>query len=74
MSVFIEGKKRRGKRGHRDDRTLRVWNPSIIAPTNVRIRDITRVEDYRKKSFTLIQEIRTISKQIRSSENKGYTA
>jgi hypothetical protein len=33
MSVFIEGKKRRGKRGRRDDPTLRIRNPSIIAPT-----------------------------------------
>jgi hypothetical protein len=38
MSVFIEGKKRRGKRGHRDNRTLRVCNPSIIAPTNAEVK------------------------------------
>jgi hypothetical protein len=30
---FIEGKKRRGKRGRRDNPTLRIGNPSIISPT-----------------------------------------
>jgi hypothetical protein len=45
MSVFIEEKKRRGKRGHRDNRTLRVRNPSIIPPTKHKDNFIAGADD-----------------------------
>jgi len=45
MSVFTEGKKKRGKRGRRDNPTLRIHNLSIIAPTNVRARLTLGIED-----------------------------
>jgi len=50
MSVFIEGKERRGKRGHRDNRTLRLCNPSIIAPTNPQPYSMNNIEDYWMKA------------------------
>jgi hypothetical protein len=46
---FYREKKRKGKRGHRDNPTLRVRNPSIIAPTTLQWRDDVRVDDYRRK-------------------------
>ena len=71
-SVLIEGKKRRGKRDRRDNPTMRMANPSIIAPTYVEPRDALDIEDYRKKSIP-VQEIKTISKHFRSSETSGYS-
>jgi hypothetical protein len=46
MSVFIKGKKRRGKRGRSDNPTLGIRNPSIIAPTTLQSNTIPNVNDY----------------------------
>jgi len=49
MSVFIKGKTRRVKRGHLDNPTLRIRNPSIIAPTSLHSDISLEVSDYGKK-------------------------
>ncbi len=49
MSVFIEGKKRRGKRDRRNNSTMRIGNPSIIAPTKREDEPMSGAEDYDSK-------------------------
>jgi len=44
---FYRGKKRRGERDHRENPTMKIGNPSIIAPTNVRRDTWRRGNNYR---------------------------
>jgi len=43
---FHRGKKRRGKRGRRDNPTMRIGNPSINAPTTLYVEIALKANDY----------------------------